>query len=94
MRILRHAHVEVTMDVYAEVSDEQTLRALTRLGKQLGTWPLTSGHNRLYAPRLLYLPARLGPFPARAYRAPRSRRRRTSRDPSRHAQKVAIPQFL
>jgi integrase len=35
MRILRHAQIEVTMDVYTEVSDQQTLRALKRLGKQL-----------------------------------------------------------
>jgi integrase len=35
MRILRHAQIEVTMDVYTEVSDEQTLRALKRLGDQL-----------------------------------------------------------
>ena len=35
MRILRHAQIEVTMDVYTEVSDKQTLQALKRLGKQL-----------------------------------------------------------
>lgn len=35
MRILRHVQIEVTMDVYTEVSDEQTLRALKRLGDQL-----------------------------------------------------------
>lgn len=35
MRILRHAQIDVTMDVYTEVSDEQTLRALKRLGEQL-----------------------------------------------------------
>jgi integrase len=35
MRILRHAQIEVTMDVYTEVSDEQTLRALKQLGDQL-----------------------------------------------------------
>jgi integrase len=35
MRILRHAQIEVTMDVYTGVSDQQTLRALKRLGKQL-----------------------------------------------------------
>lgn len=37
MRILRHAQIEVTMDVYTDVSDQQTLRALKRLGKQLGS---------------------------------------------------------
>lgn len=35
MRILRHADIVVTMEVYAEVSDEQTLQALKRLGQQL-----------------------------------------------------------
>lgn len=35
MRILRHAQIEVTMDVYTEVSDEQTLQALKRVGGQL-----------------------------------------------------------
>jgi hypothetical protein len=33
--IFRHAQIDVTMDVYTEVSDKQTLRALERLGKQL-----------------------------------------------------------
>ena len=36
MRILRHAQIDVTMNVYTEVSDAKTLRALKRLGKQLG----------------------------------------------------------
>ena len=36
MRILRHAQIDVTMNVYTEVSDAKTLRALRRLGKQLG----------------------------------------------------------
>jgi integrase len=35
MRILRHAQIDVTMEVYTEVSDEKTRRALKRLGKQL-----------------------------------------------------------
>ncbi len=35
MRILRHAQITVTMEVYTEVSDEKTRRALKRLGKQL-----------------------------------------------------------
>jgi hypothetical protein len=35
MRVLRHAQFDVTMDVNTEVSDEQTLRALKRLGEQL-----------------------------------------------------------
>jgi hypothetical protein len=34
MRILRHAQIEVTMEVYTEVSDAKTLKALKRLGKQ------------------------------------------------------------
>lgn len=34
MRILRHAQIDVTMEVYTEVSDEKTRRALKRLGKQ------------------------------------------------------------
>jgi integrase len=36
MRILRHAQIDVTMNVYTEVSDAKTLQALKRLGKQLG----------------------------------------------------------
>jgi len=36
MRILRHAQIDVTMNVYTEVSDAKTLKALKRLGKQLG----------------------------------------------------------
>jgi integrase len=35
MRILRHAQIDVTMNVYTEVSDAKTLQALKRLGKQL-----------------------------------------------------------
>jgi integrase len=37
MRILRHAQIDVTMNVYTEVSDAKTLQALKRLGKQLDT---------------------------------------------------------
>jgi integrase len=37
MRILRHAQIDVTMNVYTEVSDEKTLKALKRLGRQLGS---------------------------------------------------------
>ena len=37
MRILRHAQIDVTMNVYAEVSDAKTLQPLRRLGRQLGT---------------------------------------------------------
>jgi hypothetical protein len=32
---LRHAQIDVTMNVYTEVSDAKTLQALKRLGKQL-----------------------------------------------------------
>ena len=35
IRILRHARIEVTIDICTEVSDQQTLRAPKRLGKQL-----------------------------------------------------------
>jgi integrase len=35
MRILLHAQIDVTMNVYTEVSDAKTLQALKRLGKQL-----------------------------------------------------------
>jgi integrase len=35
IRVLRHAQIDVTMDVYTEVSDEQTRRALKRPGEQL-----------------------------------------------------------
>jgi integrase len=35
MHILRHAQIDVTMNVYTEVSDGMTLKALKRLGKQL-----------------------------------------------------------
>ena len=37
MRILRHAQIDVTMNVYTEVSDARTLQALKRLGEQLGS---------------------------------------------------------
>jgi integrase len=37
MRILRHAQIDVTMNVYTEVSDARTLKALKRLGRQLGS---------------------------------------------------------
>jgi integrase len=37
MRILRHAQIDVTMNVYTEVSDAKTLQALKRLAKQLGS---------------------------------------------------------
>ena len=37
MRILRHAQIDVTMNVYTEVSDAKTLQALKRLGEQLDT---------------------------------------------------------
>ena len=37
MRILRHAQIDVTMTVYTEVSDAKTLKALQRLGRQLGS---------------------------------------------------------
>ena len=35
MRILRHAQIDVTMNVYTEVSDAKTLKALKRLGSSL-----------------------------------------------------------
>jgi integrase len=37
MRIMRHAQIDVTMNVYTEVSDAKTLQALKRLAKQLDT---------------------------------------------------------
>lgn len=37
MRILRHAQIDVTMNVYTEASDAKTRQALRRLGKQLDT---------------------------------------------------------
>jgi integrase len=36
MRVLRHAQIDVTMNVYTDVSDAMTLQALRRLAKQLG----------------------------------------------------------
>lgn len=36
MRILRHADFKVTMEIYTQVSDKATRRALKRLGKSLG----------------------------------------------------------
>jgi hypothetical protein len=36
MWILCHAQIDVTMNIYTEVPDAKTLRALKRLGKQLG----------------------------------------------------------
>jgi hypothetical protein len=38
MRILRHAQIDVTMNVYTEVSDAKTLQALKRLGE--AAWPV------------------------------------------------------
>lgn len=35
MHILRHAQIDVTMNVYTEVSDQKTLKALKKLGEQL-----------------------------------------------------------
>jgi integrase len=35
MRILRHAQIDVTMNVYPGVSDAKTLQALRRLGEQV-----------------------------------------------------------
>jgi len=37
MRILRHAQIDVTMNIYTEASDANTRQALRRLGRQLGT---------------------------------------------------------
>jgi hypothetical protein len=35
MHILRHAQIDVSMNVYTEVSDQKTLKAVKGLGKQL-----------------------------------------------------------
>jgi integrase len=37
MRILHHAQIDVTMNVYTEVSDAKTLQALKQLGRQPGS---------------------------------------------------------
>ena len=37
MRSMRHAQIDVTMNIYTEVSDAKTLQALRRLAKQLAT---------------------------------------------------------
>jgi hypothetical protein len=37
MRILRHAQIDVTVNVYTEVSDAKTLQAIKPLAKQLDT---------------------------------------------------------
>jgi hypothetical protein len=51
MRILRHAQIDVTMNVYTDVSDAKTLQVLKRLGRQLGSQPLLyptrNGHIRV-----------------------------------------------
>jgi hypothetical protein len=49
MRILRHAQIDVTMNVYTEVSDAKTLQALNRLGDSLAR--RRCGTFRLYAKR-------------------------------------------
>ncbi|MGV9384384.1 site-specific integrase [Nonomuraea sp. NPDC003707] len=36
MRILRHSRIAVTMNIYSEVSSEETRKALKRLGQHLG----------------------------------------------------------
>jgi hypothetical protein len=40
MRILRHAQIDVTMNVYTGVSDAKTLQAIKRPGRQLGSQAL------------------------------------------------------
>ncbi|MFJ2028615.1 hypothetical protein [Streptosporangium sp. NPDC087985] len=35
MQILRHSQIAVTMNIYSEVSSEETRKALKRLGDQL-----------------------------------------------------------
>ncbi|WP_250213935.1 tyrosine-type recombinase/integrase [Acrocarpospora catenulata] len=35
MQILRHSQISVTMNIYSEVSSEETRKALRRLGDQL-----------------------------------------------------------
>ncbi|SFR24970.1 hypothetical protein SAMN04488564_108164 [Lentzea waywayandensis] len=35
MRILRHANMKVTMEIYTEVSDEETRKALQQLSESL-----------------------------------------------------------
>ncbi len=35
MQILRHSQISVTMNIYSEVSSEETRKALKRLGEQL-----------------------------------------------------------
>jgi integrase len=37
MRILRHARIDVTMNVYTGVSDDKPLKPLKPLGRQLGS---------------------------------------------------------
>jgi hypothetical protein len=37
MSILRHAQIDVTVNVCTEVSDAKTLKALKRLGRQHGS---------------------------------------------------------
>ncbi len=37
MRIMRHAQIDVTMNVYTQVSDAKTVNALKRLGRHLGS---------------------------------------------------------
>jgi integrase len=37
MQILRHSQIAVTMNVYSEVSSEETRKALKRLGDQFGS---------------------------------------------------------
>lgn len=37
MQILRHSQIAVTMNVYSEVSYEETRKAIKRLGQSLGT---------------------------------------------------------
>jgi hypothetical protein len=36
MQVLRHAQFSITMEIYTEVSSEQTREALRRLGESLG----------------------------------------------------------
>ena len=38
LQILRHANFKITIEIYTQVTDQQTRNALKRLGESLGWW--------------------------------------------------------
>ncbi len=67
MQILRHANFKITMEIYTQVTDQQTREALKRLGESSAP-PRTPGHDRCF-PGMLWFPS---PFGSRSAIGPRN----------------------